>query len=403
MKRILTATCIFFALFGFSDTASAANYFNWNLESDITSIGEVYSYNGNSIRSADTAHSGSWAMKSTINGGDDRELGADVPWIYMPFDIVGGPALYYRWWMKISPGFNWGSGGAKMQAGRVLGENGIYPDIYTGYVTANGFSISGCEVLGPNHPAKGGGCDPANAATIALVPFNMRVMDDGEWHEYIVRVKPNSTAVSYDAEFQVWVDAVSYGTQTGFRIHDSYPDPFTEARGGWMVAHRFETGDPSAASGSSPGGTIYLDDFSLDDAYNTLIGVSADTIISAATGTTATAVLYPPRSAHQFGKNLSFGSRGEDVKILQRHFIRARLLAMGNDTGYFGKLTERAIKELQYKEEIVCHGTATTTGWGNFGPKTRAVLNRILSPTLGKSPKTSENEGNGHASRNHTR
>ncbi|MEK7155869.1 MAG: peptidoglycan-binding domain-containing protein, partial [Patescibacteria group bacterium] len=67
-------------------------------------------------------------------------------------------------------------------------------------------------------------------------------------------------------------------------------------------------------------------------------------------------------------RNLSFGSRGNDVTELQTFLIAQGDLAAGNNTGYFGRMTESAVKSWQAKNGVVSSGTAATTGYGAVGP-----------------------------------
>lgn len=78
-------------------------------------------------------------------------------------------------------------------------------------------------------------------------------------------------------------------------------------------------------------------------------------------------------------RNLSYGSRGSDVVQLQQFLISQNLLGTGNDTGYFGKLTQTAVRNFQCKNNIVCSGTSATTGYGAVGPRTRAAIARVCS------------------------
>ena len=73
-------------------------------------------------------------------------------------------------------------------------------------------------------------------------------------------------------------------------------------------------------------------------------------------------------------RNLSFGSRGNDVVQLQTFLIAQGHLAAGNDTGYYGRLTESAVKKFQCKEMNLCSGSAFSNGYGAVGPKTRAAI-----------------------------
>jgi spore germination protein YaaH len=79
-------------------------------------------------------------------------------------------------------------------------------------------------------------------------------------------------------------------------------------------------------------------------------------------------------SAFVKARSLSFDMEGSDVKALQEKLIRQGYLASGYATGYFGSLTLSAVKKFQCANNIVCSGTAATTGYGVYGPRTQASL-----------------------------
>lgn len=71
---------------------------------------------------------------------------------------------------------------------------------------------------------------------------------------------------------------------------------------------------------------------------------------------------------------LAFGSRGNDVFALQQFFVSQGLLSSDSLTGYFGPLTQAAVRQWQTQQSIVSSGTAATTGFGVVGPRTRAAI-----------------------------
>ncbi len=73
-------------------------------------------------------------------------------------------------------------------------------------------------------------------------------------------------------------------------------------------------------------------------------------------------------------RTLKKGLSGLDVKSLQEYLIANLLLEQGFNTGYFGSLTESAVKKLQCAKNIVCSGNPSTTGYGLVGPKTRSSI-----------------------------
>ena len=50
-------------------------------------------------------------------------------------------------------------------------------------------------------------------------------------------------------------------------------------------------------------------------------------------------------------------------------------------SGYYGTLTEMAVKRFQVKYGIINYGTPETTGYGKFGPRTQAKFNEIFGVT----------------------
>lgn len=77
--------------------------------------------------------------------------------------------------------------------------------------------------------------------------------------------------------------------------------------------------------------------------------------------------------------NLSFGARGNAVKILQEFLAKdSNVYPEGLVTGYFGKATRDAVKKFQCLHDIVCTGDEATTGYGRVGPRTKAKINELL-------------------------
>lgn len=66
---------------------------------------------------------------------------------------------------------------------------------------------------------------------------------------------------------------------------------------------------------------------------------------------------------------------GGDVTRLQTFLAQdVSVYPEGMVTGYFGALTEAAVKRWQAKYGVVSSGSAASTGYGFVGPKTRAAM-----------------------------
>jgi peptidoglycan hydrolase-like protein with peptidoglycan-binding domain len=72
-------------------------------------------------------------------------------------------------------------------------------------------------------------------------------------------------------------------------------------------------------------------------------------------------------------------SRGTEVLSLQNYLIEASLLSSDSATGYFGALTENAVKSWQSAHNVVSSGAPATTGYGSVGPRTRMLLMTMCS------------------------
>jgi len=82
-----------------------------------------------------------------------------------------------------------------------------------------------------------------------------------------------------------------------------------------------------------------------------------------------------------FTHTLSIGMEDEDVRTLQRFMNGAGFPvagsgpgSVGNETTRFGSLTRTAVQKFQCAKGIVCDSDAVSTGYGIFGPRTRAAL-----------------------------
>ncbi|RJQ28906.1 hypothetical protein C4571_02600 [Candidatus Parcubacteria bacterium] len=83
-----------------------------------------------------------------------------------------------------------------------------------------------------------------------------------------------------------------------------------------------------------------------------------------------------PSSSYNFTRDLTVGSRGDDVSALQQILIsKGHLTAVSAPTGYFGSLTQAALAAWQ-----AANGVSPTAGY--FGPKTRAAMATMAGPSM---------------------
>jgi peptidoglycan hydrolase-like protein with peptidoglycan-binding domain len=87
-----------------------------------------------------------------------------------------------------------------------------------------------------------------------------------------------------------------------------------------------------------------------------------------------------------FARTLRLGAAGEDVLRLQKllnsdpdtQIASSGVGSPGNETDYYGGLTEAAVKKFQAKHGVASTGSPDTTGFGLVGPGTRAKLKEIF-------------------------
>ena len=84
-------------------------------------------------------------------------------------------------------------------------------------------------------------------------------------------------------------------------------------------------------------------------------------------------ILAVPSGAVAAARPLFLGRSGSDVQILQNKLIALKYLAAGKATGYFGTLTDAAVKEFQCDHKVICSGSSDI-GYGVVGPKTTVAL-----------------------------
>ena len=81
---------------------------------------------------------------------------------------------------------------------------------------------------------------------------------------------------------------------------------------------------------------------------------------------------------------LKRGVSGTDVTRLQQFLaLDPTVYPEGQVTGFYGALTESAVKRFQCKHSIVCDGTPETTGHGVVGPRTAATIAQQCTGVVG--------------------
>jgi hypothetical protein len=105
---------------------------------------------------------------------------------------------------------------------------------------------------------------------------------------------------------------------------------------------------------------------------------------SVTTTSTGSPVVTSSAACPLIGRVLKLGSSGDDVSRLQSFLAsNPSIYPEAQITGYYGALTEAAVKRWQVKYNIVGVGTAETTGYGVTGPRTAAAISLQCSTSSG--------------------
>ena len=108
------------------------------------------------------------------------------------------------------------------------------------------------------------------------------------------------------------------------------------------------------------------------EALQTQVGAGPTQTTAGAGGTTpGTGTLQCPHVS----RVLKRGASGADVTRLQQFLaLDPAVYPEAQVTGFYGALTEAAVKRFQCKNKLVCDGTPESTGYGVTGPRTAALL-----------------------------
>ncbi len=92
-----------------------------------------------------------------------------------------------------------------------------------------------------------------------------------------------------------------------------------------------------------------------------------------------------PLSTLAAERPLFLGLSGNDVRAVQNTLVAQGYLTSGNATGYFGPITEAAVKKFQCDHNVICFDSSSM-GYGVVGQKTRAALSSTSAAS--KNPVT---------------
>lgn len=287
------------ALMAFGLSAHATNYFSWGAECTAPCTNNAtgtlappipgsdnFSVNngapGTTISTA-IKHSGASSMRIVAvgNDGGNQPEGAEPLYqglygTYFP-GTFSGSTRYYRWWMRMEPGWSWGNSGIGDPVIKVIREGTPTGQWFTVLMSPSGFQFDDCDDdgVGGSHAGvcwTNTGLHGANTAS--QINVNYSHPTDGVWREYVLKIKqPTSFSCTpgagCDSAFTLYINGTQVSTNDGWKI---VPDSGTVNAAGMHFAATTQF-YLQIRSSVAAGGTIYLDDFSLDNVFNsTLFG-----------------------------------------------------------------------------------------------------------------------------------
>jgi len=167
--------------------------------------------------------------------------------------------------------------------------------------------------------------------------------------------------------------------ESGFRQYNTNGTPL---RGSGLYIGVFQI-DEKIHAGAALG--MGMDIYTLDGnlAYAKYLYSKAGTRPWAGCVTNSDSATITPTapSSYVLTRNLKIGNTDSQVRIMQQLLNNAGFTVAksgpgspGNETNFFGSLTRAAVQRFQCAKSIVCEGNEATTGYGNVGPRTRAML-----------------------------
>lgn len=155
------------------------------------------------------------------------------------------------------------------------------------------------------------------------------------------------------------VQAVLQSAYTNFPTPTGYFGPLTLAAvKQWQEEHGIE---PVGAVGPKTATAMKL-------------SCTTETPVTSPTATAPSNPAATPSASPEQVRTLVRGLSGSDVLTLQQFLIAQKLLTAENATGFFGALTEAAVKAFQSQNKLVSIGAPSTTGYGAVGPRTRGAM-----------------------------
>jgi hypothetical protein len=244
-----------------SQSANATNYFTWNADSSTTSNGHCTLTGAGFVAGA--GHDGGTALRIDVQDGyetgthgcpNDAQLDLGLRW-------DSGKTLYFRWWMRLGA-FNFGTRNT-MKSGRLLyGSTGDFT------MHLNSARVWVESAYSNNPPCGGGDCPGVN--------YNFLGQVGGNWHEYIMALTLQTGSATNDAKTELFVDGVSQGYTTGYHFTNcsqaNCSDVALVASVGNAVMQAPYMQLCVSSGNCGAGGTIWVDDFSVDDRWNSTVG-----------------------------------------------------------------------------------------------------------------------------------
>lgn len=274
--------------------AQATTFFAWGAECTHpctnSATGSLYPFGEpftlrpgpNTSISTSIKHSGNASLKTVSIGNDGGNQPEGSYPIYNGFYSIHypggflGSTRYYRWWMRIEPGWSWGNSGIGDPVFKVIRESLDSKQWYTILMTPSGFQFDDCDDDGVGGTHAGECWDNTgahNSSSGGRMGVSYTHPTDGVWREYILKIKqPTSSGCTPGAgcnsEFTLYIDGTQVSTNTGWKI---VPESGAQDKAG---DHFGATTGPyfQIRSSVAAGGTIYWDDFSVDDVFNSIAG-----------------------------------------------------------------------------------------------------------------------------------
>ncbi len=225
---------------------------------------------------------------------------------------------------------------------------------------------------------------PTGKVAVGTSVFNLVAIDASTTNKISTFQAPIAVSISYSPED---LNGIDPNTLSIYRYDGSAWSPLsncsTDTNTNTVTCYTTNFSDFALfAVPKAPGGSAYYFQRGDIDSPATIqrveaIRASASNTVALNTNPLNTAINSLNKTSLLITSTLYYGLFSTEVSLLQSYLATIPgIYPEALVTGYYGRLTQKAVQRYQCKYNIVCEGTPDSTGWGVVGPRTKEVFSK---------------------------